>query len=426
MKPGIPGQDGEVHNSQGTMGLMFATDQFTALRAVKCALVILLTVTAVGCAVSEVKEPKPADALDVTLAPLLGKPTWSQELPGLITEVQMAPNGDVVLSTRPENGRGVHAIFRYAKTGKLRWKARFKNLVRMLTLSLDGERVLYNAYQDELGVLDARGKPLWKRQALCRPYALPENRVLCYQDDDDQPGLAFTVWSADGEKIGTKEAKADAVVIAFPPEHAQVALGYAGGKIELLDTVSRVTLWEKTVEGEVVDLSLSENSERLAVLYTDLKKQKKLTVFNREGKSLGDFSFNFAAEQLVFAPGARVLLAADPGGASPRFQALNVEAQPTSLWERESRRPAEYSVGARTYALGWLAYLGVEGLPGKLTREAEVAALNASPAGEAQWRARIPVPAGGYLYAFDGHATATGGYLAIATDLGRIVWFKVP
>jgi hypothetical protein len=388
----------------------------------------LIAIGLTACAGSpDVKPPPALPALELGESKELGRPLWTKQLPGLITEVLMAPNGDVLLSTRPESGRGHHAVFRYSAQGKLRWRASFRNLVRALALSDDGNHVFYNAYQDELGSLGPGGKPAWKRTALCRPYGLPQGNLLCFQDDDDRPGLVFQVWNAQGEPLWKKEAPLDAVTLALSEDRNRIALGYAGGKVEVLESSQGQVLFEQKVSGEVVDLSLSSDGKQLGILYTDLRKRKKLALFDHGNGPNGDLALDFPAEQISFASGSTRLIAADPGGSSPRFAIFETKPDLKLLWERESRQPAEYSIAARNLGADWGIYLGVGSSEGKLVRAAEVAALTAEPVGHLRWRARVAVPAGGYLYAFDGAASREdhSGWLAIATDLGTLSTYKI-
>jgi hypothetical protein len=379
---------------------------------------------------------------------------WTQQVPGIMTDVSVARDGSAILIAtvpNPEAGAGPRetgrALTRYDRDGKKVWRVELKGVVKSLALTDDAKLALVSTYDGELLALDAEGKTAWTAEGLCKPIPLGR-RFLCYHDDDAEPEVAFDIYNAKGRKVLYYPIARDVLALKVSDDQRNVAIALDGGQVLLFDPEFR-SLWQRQVVGEALDIAVSSGkSPRVAVIYNhrvagteaSSSPPQALAVFDAEGRLSGDALLPVRASQVEAAPGGDGFAVYGNGkqGQSVAYYAVpdlappaqapaagspqaSPSAPPPALierWRRGHPQPADYT--STMLATRDLVILGYErAAPG--ARHSHLVAFDSQ--GALKWNLPLVTQDGAYLYA---HGFAPKpSLLAVGTDDGYLSAFRL-
>jgi outer membrane protein assembly factor BamB len=349
---------------------------------------------------------------------------WTQQVPGLMTDLSVARDGSAILIAtipNPEGGAGpqetARALTRFDRKGRKVWRIELKGVLKSMALTDDGDIALVSTYDGELLAIDARGKTIWKAEGMCKPVPF-KKRFLCYHDDDAEPGVAFDVYGADGRKLLYYPITRDVLALKVSDDQRNVALALDGGQLVLFGPDFQ-SLWQRKIEGEILDLAVTDGAQpRIAALYNTSpasdRASQAVAVFDKQGKLLGDTVSAVRASQIEAVPGSIGFATYGNGkqGQSVAYYEI------TEKWRRSYPRAADYTSSLLT-ASG-LVILGFE----ETTPSARLSHLIAfDPEGALKWNLPLVTQEGAYLYA-QGFAPRTS-LLAVGTDDGFLSAFQL-
>ncbi|MCM2324532.1 MAG: PQQ-like beta-propeller repeat protein [Oligoflexia bacterium] len=206
---------------------------------------------------------------------------WTRKLPGYVTDLDISRDGGaILLSTAPnretESGSREYLLMGFDARGKMRWRTKPKAPVKAQAISDDGAFAVVAGYDDTLTAIDPRGRryaELWSVEASCRPFVLNRSkRVLCYNDDDEDPGVAFQVFDWSGRKLLSYPISHDILALAVSSDERNIAVALTRGQVILFNGEFR-PVWQKKVEGEISALDVGPGSApKVAVLF-DSRRQ---------------------------------------------------------------------------------------------------------------------------------------------------------
>lgn len=368
------------------------------------------------------------------------KKLWSKTLTSYISDLNLSADGKTLLvSTLPdrENNRGPQhpQISMLDQYGKTLWTFPLKTATRTQAISRDGKLAIVSSYDDEMLALNHEGKVLWKKPGMCKPFFL-NNKILCFHDEDNQTRSAFELLDTKGQMLGPPKTlppgtETLSMKVSHDENHFVVRL--TQGLLQLYRS-DGFFLWQKTVEGEIIDLGISSGPKpQVAVLYgSSLKQIAKsrnhlatpspihLTLYNFEGLRLLDTIVQTRMEQLEFSPDASGLLLYGNGneGQYLVFYDAPTGGVPTEKWNQLSEQDMDYSSfmqsGATLLAMAFNDR-------GAKDRHSHAFIFNYS--GELLWNILLNSPEKAFLYIYDFNEANLR--LATAMDDGTIQFFQL-
>ena len=388
--------------------------------------IVVVIVLFTGCSGAKTHNKPIEQSLDVETI----RELWSEKLSGLITDLNISKNGSFVLvSTIPDPDRPdsspLHQISLYSKDGQKIWQKTASAQIKSQAISETGELSLYSSYNEELTALDKNGNILWTVEANCRPIPIESSkRIVCFHDDDAEPGIAFDTYDWSGKKISSYSAPYDALNLKISTNWSvqsapHLVLGLARGRVVLFDPSLR-SVWKKKVQGEIADVAVSsEQNVLVAVLFNSKKAGQKLAVFNKKGKIIGQISPSNHSEQVEISPdGNKIFLY----GNGPRGQFASMyELIPGGLqekWHQTNSRFADYA-SPISLTPGFLLS-GLEQQTGE-DRESDLIGLDFE--GKMKWQLPVETEEGAYLYS--NSYTPGSIVLAVGNDDSELRVFEI-
>jgi hypothetical protein len=356
-----------------------------------------------------------------------GERLWSRQLEGVITDLSVAADGSALsVATAPDPDAAGLKKFRLARLdrdGEAAWSRDLESPVRAQTISADGKLVLAATYDGKLTAYGPAGAERWSVEAPCRPLLLEKtSRVVCYHDDDAEPGVAFDVFDLSGAKLSSLPIDADVLTLKVSSDQARVVVGLAGGRVILAGTDSRVE-WNASVPGEIVDVAVTGAGEaRVAVLYSPGKvsSEQRLVLLGPDGKKLAEGPAPHHSEAVDFRGDA---VAAYGNGSSGQWLTLLGASGKTlsTEWSRGDALIADFS--SPLIVSGETVVIGFEDVVAG-TRHSHVVAFDSR--GGMLWNIPLPARDGTYLYgeAFAPHSPG-GALVAVGTDEGVLSAYRV-
>lgn len=357
---------------------------------------------------------------------------WTQQIPGLMTDLSVARDGSALLVATIPNPEAVsgpqetgRALTRFDRRGKKVWRIELKGVLKSLALTDDGKLALVSTYDGELLAIDARGKTVWRAEGACKPISLG-TRFLCYHDDDAEPEVAFDVFDAEGRKILFYPITRDILALKVSDDQRNVAIALEGGQIVLFGSDFR-SLWQRQVKGEVLDIAVSGGDlPRVAALYNTVPDSRRppqaLAVFDDQGRLLGEATTLVRTGQIEAVPASEgfATYGNSNQGQSVVYYAIQEGPAPTLVekWRRGDPRAADYTSSLITTQD--LVILGFEeAVPG--ARHSHLIAFD--PEGALKWNLPLITQDGAYLYA---HGFAPKpSLLVVGTDDGFLSAFRL-
>jgi hypothetical protein len=302
-------------------------------------------------------------------APKVGKAekVWSAQLDGYITDLAVAKKSDAVwVGTAPNRdadpGQKVSSKYQlryFGKGGTKHWSLDTIGPIKAIDLDSMGERAVITTHDESMMALNDSGEILWQVEADCRPIVLDSiHKIVCYHDDDADPHVAFDVYSWEGKKQISYPIAGDILGLKISPSQKYLALSLTRGRIILFRTHEFRTVWQRNVEGEIADFSLSEGADTVAVVSSgkrpdEVDASQTLTLFDHAGNLISTQGMPGHAEQFDIAPDGRALFfyGNSEHGQSFGSIALNLK-KPDSLpspapkskdWDYSNLRYADYS-----------------------------------------------------------------------------------
>ncbi len=401
-----------------------------------------------------------------SLLPQAAKPfpsLWSKKMPGAISGLSASGDGKAVLVATSPDLDIVGSSSNYLLTwltggGRVAWQKRMNAPVKDQDLARDGSWAVISNYSDEVKAWSARGKLLWSVEGVCRPRILNlSQQILCYHDDDAEPGVAFDLLDAKGHKVysyaipSDEKNHVDVLALKVSQDERFLAVALTGGRVvffELAPSGPRGSsgwrlgprvIWEQVVQGEVVDVGISSgNSSRVAILYQAapaVKKslklptvQRKVAIYDHEGHCVGEKELKFASQVELVAQGDAVHYygngTAGRGGAGQIWGVWEFSVSESNLsrtWYLNGA-PSEYTstlnvIGTEARVGTWIGYDGNE----VASRTSHL--LSFDRQGHLSRDLPVASEAGSYLYAY---RIVRGGAIAVvATDDARIALYNI-
>lgn len=366
------------------------------------------------------------------------KKLWTQRVQGAMTDLSVARGGSaIVVATTPDPDVVLPSnrplLYRFNAKGKVSWQKEIKTRARSIAISQDGSMVIAVTYNEEMNAFASSGKHLWKAQAMCQPNILSKSKkILCYHDDDAEPQIAFDIYDWKGKKTFSFPITKDILALKVSRDERNIALALTQGEVLLVGPDFK-TVWDKKVEGEILDLAVSSGEDpRVAVVYDqDLKspeKGQRLAVFDANGVLRGQAEIEKHLEKIDIAPlgGAVILYGNNPTGQKLAFYALpekfpvssDDEIKLEQTWHRGDPRPADFS--SQLVVTSRFIVLGYEDNSSGV-RHSHL--LGFEHNGKLKWNLPLVTEEGAYLYAHG--LTEDGGLLVAGTDDGFLSAFKV-
>lgn len=398
-----------------------------------CAAAGLLQVS--GCAGSKPVEPAPAASFSVSTEAGSVTQLWSRKMPGLISDLNVALDGNSLLVTTipdPEKGFRQHLLSRLDSKGKTVWSLPLSAQVKSQSIADDGSLAVISNYSEEVMGIDAKGQVIWKAVAACKPTILTSlKKILCYHDDDAAPGVAFEVLGWDGKKLQTYPSKNDVLSLKVSQDQSHFVLGMTRGQLAYFDSAFKL-VWQKKVGGEILDVSVSSGSNpEAAVLYNNRREGQRLAIFDSQGKLIGEGAPSSHVEQVEISPsggealvygngpkGQYLALFSAAGGSAEATAARKTPAALREKWRRGDAKSADYS--SSMIATHDLAIIGFEDIAPN-TRRSRLLAFDLQ--GGLKWSIPLVTEEGAYLYAQS--FSPEKSFLGVGTDDGNLSAYQV-
>jgi hypothetical protein len=353
---------------------------------------------------------------------------WKYILEGKLTDLSVADSSgqalvSEILESISENRTQVSL---FNASGKRLWKSIIDAPVRSQAISKSGDWILLSTYQEELLRLDsASGKVLWKAKdtGMCRPLVLEKSsQVLCHHDDDASPGLVFQVFDAEGRRTFEQKAPHDSLLLKVSGDESRILVGFVKGRIWMLGPDFK-KIWEKQLEGEIVDAAISSPSQKgtfieTALLLNHQEFGQSIVTLADKGRSRQDVRQHIPFQQLELFDDGKWL---SVYGNGPRGQAVaqyDTEPQLQERWSYHSPRYADYNLSMDIVSK-W-TMLGFESISDR-TRHSHVVALDRQ--GTLQVHIPIMTEEGAYLYSRG--VAHSPGMLVLGTDDGVISAYRL-
>jgi len=192
---------------------------------------------------------------------------WSTRLDGFVSDLNISVDGSsILLATVPDSEADapnpqVPLITTFNQAGQKLWSKKTAP-VRAQTLSDDGKLVLTANHGDQLVAMDSLGKELWSVNATCRPLILPgAQKILCYHDEDAESDIAFDIFDLKGKKLLSYPVSSDVLTLKLSRDKQNILLGLTHGEMILIGPDFK-TKWKRKLNGEIVDLAVSDGRLR--------------------------------------------------------------------------------------------------------------------------------------------------------------------
>ena len=349
-----------------------------------------------GCATGQMAPLDHAMNFETAEHPSKVESLWSEKLQGRITDLSVSANGGVVVvatAPDPDLETSEYSLRALTHSGKQLWKTQMQSPVKAQAISADGSLLIISNYNDEILGIDQDGKQLWKSQGMCKPFFLDAaHKIICYHDDDAESRVAFDVLDYNGNKLSSFPANSDVLSFKISQDERNAVIGEVKGQVILLDPEQKL-LWQRKVNGEIVDVAVSSGAEpRLAALFNAGKNGQKLAVFDRKGKSMAEKAVGSHVEQIEFSQDGKMVFAYGNGPKGQYLSAMD-STHLNETWHREDARYADYS--SAMLVAGESVVIGFEDVAPN-TRHSHLLAFNIE--GKLIWNIPLVTEEGAYLY----------------------------
>ncbi|HCM41345.1 MAG: hypothetical protein A2X97_07510 [Bdellovibrionales bacterium GWA1_52_35] len=356
---------------------------------------------------------------------------WSTRLDGFVSDLNISVDGSsILLATVPDSEADapnpqVPLITTFNQAGQKLWSKKTAP-VRAQTLSDDGKLVLTANHGDQLVAMDSLGKELWSVNATCRPLILPgAQKILCYHDEDAESDIAFDIFDLKGKKLLSYPVSSDVLTLKLSRDKQNILLGLTHGEMILIGPDFK-TKWKRKLNGEIVDLAVSDGKEpTAAVLYDQAQKktvttQRSLGFFDSSGKLSAEQPLAGKMEKLEFTSPDSVLLYGNSPGTTVLAQYSKVSGKKalTENWNRVAESYASYS--SNFFVSEHYAIIGFDDIESaERHSHARIFDFN----GQLLWDIPLLTRDGSYLYVHDFSESAR--LLAIGMDDGSVKTFRL-
>ena len=382
---------------------------------------------------------------------------WSKKMQGAISELAVSPQADVVIvATLPDSDSSsgkTPLLLRLGKNGQQHWQVRLKSPVREMDLSPDGSLLVVSHFDHQLQAYGSQGELLWNAPLSCKPIVLQSlKKILCYHDDHSDSQVAFDVLDWRGKKILSHPTRSEVVALKVAADQKQIGFVTAQGEVRVLNSEFQI-IQSQQIEGEVIDVAVASSvplpaasppplsipqlllkttpqtgdqalshpqaqdlSAQFAVLYRDLEKNLKVSVFNSSAQLIQTLAPSFKAQQLELSAQGSILYYY---GNTSQGQWVGSSQAPFKKedWKRGEKIPSDYiaplHVGSDTVWMGYEKQVSNQ-------RESRLLALNTG--GDVSWDLSIPKASQAYIYTH--HPVFSLPGVLVATDDGKLSLFQ--
>jgi len=369
---------------------------------------------------------------------------WTKRMKGAISGLSLSRSGkQILVTTHPDGdipGSAKHSLLSLLSTqGRLIWEQPARFPIKDFAISARAELIVLATYDDQLIGVDSRGRRIWTATGSCKPFVIEETkRVLCYHDDDSESQVAFDVLNWEGQKVGSFPIQGDIVAFKLSEDQKMLVIGLTGGEIVAFGPDLQ-PLWRKKLDGEVIDLgvsnlisAVSENptplvsplpkisSDRfkVAALVRVDRRAQKIEFFSESGQSLGDLTPSFSAEQLEISKSGDLAFYYGNNASGQWIGGAHVQDS-AELWRQGEPLYSRYS-GSINLSLG-LVWTGVERtVEEPVRRESRVVVFDEM--GKKVWDLGLPKDDTSYI--FSHRITMVPNWFVVGTDDARLSVYK--
>ncbi len=394
---------------------------------------LLTTLSLVFTSCSEAAT-KPEWALASSNAPTPAERTlkqkWSKTIRGIITDLNVTTSGRwVVFSTVPDpDGSSERDPFLriYSHKGDVHASKKLPARVRTQAISESLDLILLSTYDEKLLAFDFQGKLKWEKTIHCKPTILETlSKVVCFHDDESKEKLAYEVFSASGVFESKFKVATDPLILKVSGDDFNVVTGLASGKV-VMSTPQSVQIWEKLLQGNVVDLAVIPHLQpQVLVVHHSMKKGKrdgqKLSLL-KDGNILKEWDLPFHAEQIHVEPKSKrfVLYANNPYG--QRLVQFTIEEEKLiEKWKFEERHFADFS--STPVFAGGEVWSGFEDVPQAIGLERVNHLFGFSPEGKLLYDLPLRPEDGAFLFGVSSKGPER--FLYVATDQNRLEAYEL-
>ena len=387
-------------------------------------IIALLWITASGCTWGNQKPPvvkaEPPEKLE---NPLAIQFLWSRQMEGAISDISLSGKLDMVVTTQPDVGieksAKTYLFSRLNSFGQLQWQQPLQSPVRDLDVSEDGLLTVLSNYEHQLIGMDPLGKVLWSIEGLCKPKVIQSlKQFLCYHDDDSEADVGFDVINWEGKKIASYPIHEDILAFKVSDSKKNAAIGLAKGKIALFRSGQIKPLWQRSVEGEVIDIAVSsETNPKVAVLFQDNTRTQKMAVYSFKGDLLARSAPSFHSIQIEFSPQGQAVFTY--GNTS---QGQNIGFYPAPIYEEQWKRGGSLSA-VYSSSIKVTSDLVILGFEDSSVGKPKIHLLFFNHQGGL--RADLPVISEEAAHLYTYRLSKNSDFLAVATDDGLIHSYRL-
>lgn len=347
---------------------------------------------------------------------------WSKKLSGLISDLSMARDGSILVSTIPDpdqEGSEGYRTVKMGSDGEVIWSRDNPGRIKSQTLSRDGSLAVFTNYKGEMYALDAQGQVAWTTEAECHPRIItPVKTIVCYYDDVAMPAVLFDLYGWDGKLKSSYRDERDLLAFKASEDETSFGVGLSGGGV-LLFSGQGALKWKRKVNGEVLDVSVSAGDKPQVAVLHGSRSGQMVTMLDSRGRVVSDGKMPAIMEQVELTPAGQEALVY---GNSPKGQSL-VMFRPerkalNEKWRQDVQRQADYSaalmITEKSAVVGVEDTLGVHRLSALVGYDWE---------GKSLWRIPVATDEGAYLYAQG--ISPEKSLVSVATDDARLSAYRV-
>lgn len=362
----------------------------------------------VGCSTSQ-NTLDHSQSFPISKEQVMTQRLWTRPMPGVITDVNVAPDGkSVLVATLPnkdlESSGDEPTLTKLNAGGHQEWRLELSSPVRAQSLSGEGKFAVISSTDDQITGIGENGKELWSIEGTCRPWILNRApRFLCYHDDDAESDIAFEILDWEGKKISSYPISSDILDLEVSEDERKSVIALTRGEVVLLGPEFR-PVWKARVQGEISHTAVSGGSNPQVVVLYDSKKisgRQKLEKFNEKGSVAASIQPQFRIEKIAFSSDGKNLFAY---GNAPTGQTVALyDADLREKWKRVGPRRADYS--SNLIVAQDLAVVGFEDLRGH-SRHNHILAFDLN--GSVKWNLPLQLEEGAYNFSVGRELIAVG------------------
>ncbi len=212
---------------------------------------------------------------------------WQMPMNAHLSNVSIAENGKKVLVSTSGSFTGVRL---YSDTGKKLWQFQLKQPARAQSISKSGNIMAVSGYGDRMVVLNSKGKLLWEKSHLGKPFVFEEkNLILLFNDEDSETNNAFFGYDLKGNLKFTAQTKFEALNVFLSNDEKLLLITHAQNYASVFDLEGRKITEFRIEKPPIWIASEGLRSEKLKLFILsaspDNSKKQFLSAFEIDSKN---------------------------------------------------------------------------------------------------------------------------------------------